>query len=188
MTAIEENDTIAVPPSTGSRLAPGDFVELSRLRTVLSMISRDGANLARDFLICTQVGAASETETADWKLQLRTQTAFPFVQHAFSFGVFRLLPAQRLLLQGGERLGIGSRAFDILAMLVEHAGEVVCKAELMRRAWPNVNIEENNLKVQVSCVRRIIGNAEGGRPQIVAVPGRGYAFVAPVRVEVEPFA
>ena len=64
----------------------------------------------------------------------------------FSFGPFRLFPSQRLLLEGNRRVQIGSRAFDILTILVERAGEVVNKEELIARTWPNVFVEDSNLK------------------------------------------
>jgi len=99
---------------------------------------------------------------------------------AFSFGPFRLLPSQRLLLKDKRRIHIGSRAFDILTTLVERAGEVVGKDELIARAWPNVYVDDSNLKTQVSGVRRALGEVRAGSRYIVSVPGRGYNFVAPV--------
>jgi hypothetical protein len=74
--------------------------------------------------------------------------------HAISFGPFRLLAAQRLLLEGDKPVRLGSRAFDILAALVERAGEVVGKEDLIGRAWPQTFVEESNLKIQVSALRR----------------------------------
>jgi DNA-binding winged helix-turn-helix (wHTH) protein len=98
----------------------------------------------------------------------------------FLFGPFRLLPSQRLLLEGNRRIQIGVRAFDILTILVERAGELVGKDELFARVWPNVFVADSNLKVQVSLLRRALGEAHAGRPYVVTVPGRGYNFVAPV--------
>ena len=97
-----------------------------------------------------------------------------------AFGPFRLFPSQRLLLEGNRRVQLGSRAFDILTILVERAGEVVGKDELIARVWPNVFVEDSNLKTQVSGLRRALGEARAGRRYIVTVPGRGYNFVAPV--------
>jgi predicted ATPase/DNA-binding winged helix-turn-helix (wHTH) protein len=102
---------------------------------------------------------------------------------AISFGPFRLLAAQRLLLEGEQPVRLGSRAFDILAALVERAGEVIEKEELIARAWPRTLVEEGNLKIQVRALRRALGDGQGGHRYIVAVPGRGYSFVAPVRRE-----
>jgi DNA-binding winged helix-turn-helix (wHTH) protein len=100
-----------------------------------------------------------------------------------SFGPFRLLAAQRLLLESDKPVRLGSRAFDILAALVERAGEVVGQAELMARAWPQSFVEDSNLKIQVSALRRTLGDGQNGQRYIVTVPGRGYNFVAPVRLE-----
>jgi predicted ATPase/DNA-binding winged helix-turn-helix (wHTH) protein len=102
---------------------------------------------------------------------------------AISFGPFRLLAAQRLLLEGEQPVRLGSRAFDILAALVERAGEVIEKEELIARAWRRTFVEEGNLKIQVRALRRALGDGQGGHRYIVAVPGRGYSFVAPVRRE-----
>ncbi len=102
---------------------------------------------------------------------------------AISFGPFRLLAAQRLLLEGDNPVRLGSRAFDILAALVERAGEVVGKKELIAGAWPQTFVEDANLKIQVSALRRALGDGQGGHRYVVTVPGRGYNFVAPVRRE-----
>ena len=108
---------------------------------------------------------------------------FPMNGHAISFGPFRLLAMQRLLLEGDQPVRLGSRAFDILAALVERASEVVGKEELIARAWPKTYVEEANLKIQVSALRRALGDGQGGHRYVVTVPGRGYNFVAPVRRE-----
>src|SRR5689334_15548544 len=97
---------------------------------------------------------------------------------AISFGPFRLLAGQRLLLDGQKPVRLGSRAFDILTALLERAGEVVGKEELIARAWPRTFVEESNLKIQVSALRRALGDGQGGHRYIVTVPGRGYNFVA----------
>src|SRR5258706_5379552 len=102
---------------------------------------------------------------------------------AISFGPFRLLAAQRLLLEGDTPVRLGSRAFDILAALVERAGEVVGKEELVARAWPKTFVDEANLKMQVRALRRALGDGQGGHRYVITVPGRGYNFVAPVRHE-----
>ena len=104
-------------------------------------------------------------------------------EHAISFGPYRLLAAQRLLLEGEQPVRLGSRAFDILAALVERAGEVVGKEQLIARAWPQTFVEEANLKIQVSALRRALGDGQGGNRYVITVPGRGYNFVAPIRRE-----
>ncbi len=102
---------------------------------------------------------------------------------AISFGPYRLLAAQRLVLEGDKPVRLGSRAFDILAALVERAGEVVSKEELIARAWPATYVDEANLKIQVSALRRALGDGQGDNRYIATVVGRGYNFVAPIREE-----
>ncbi len=87
-----------------------------------------------------------------------------------SFGPYRLLAAQRLLLEGDKPVRLGSRAFDILTALVERAGEVVGKEELITRAWPATFVEEANLKIQISALRRAL--VDGHIPTIVIRPRR----------------
>ena len=101
----------------------------------------------------------------------------------FSFGPFRLMPSQRLLLEGDRTIQIGSRAFDILTALVVRAGEVVGKDELIEQVWPKVFVDDSNLKTQICALRRALGEGHAGRRFIVTVPGRGYNFVVPVSCE-----
>ena len=105
---------------------------------------------------------------------------------AVSFGPYRLLTGQRLLLDGDKPVRLGSRAFDVLIALVERAGEVVSKEELIARVWPTTVVESGNLKLQVSALRRALGDGQGKNRYIITVPGRGYNFVAPVRQETLP--
>src|SRR5258705_148823 len=102
---------------------------------------------------------------------------------AILFGPFLLLAERRLLLEGDRPVRLGSRAFDILGALVERAGEGVGKERLPGRAWPQIHVEESNLKIQMSALRRALGDGHGGHRYIATVPGRGYSFVAPVRRE-----
>jgi DNA-binding response OmpR family regulator len=71
-----------------------------------------------------------------------------------SFGPFRLLPTQFLLLEGDKSVPLGSRALEILIVLLERAGELVTKHELMDRVWPNVFVGPANLTVHMSALRR----------------------------------
>src|SRR6202163_4581174 len=102
---------------------------------------------------------------------------------AISFGPFRLLAEQRLLLEGDNPVRLGNRAFDILVALVERGSEVVGKEELMARAWPQTFVEEANLEIQVSALPRALGDGQSGERYIVTVVGQGYNFVAPVRID-----
>src|SRR5580693_10428638 len=107
---------------------------------------------------------------------------------AISFGPFRLFTDQRLLLEGNRPVRLGSRAFDILAALVERPGEVLGKEHLIARAWPQTFVEDSNLKIQVSALRRALGDGQGGNRYVLTVPGRGYNFVAPISLEQVPQA
>ena len=96
------------------------------------------------------------------------------------FGPFCLLPAQQLLLHEDEPVPLGSRAMDILIALVERAGELVSKEELMARVWPNTFVAPANLTVQLCAVRRALGDGRNGSRFVINISGRGYRFVAPV--------
>jgi predicted ATPase/DNA-binding winged helix-turn-helix (wHTH) protein len=103
---------------------------------------------------------------------------------AFAFGPFRLLPVQRVLLQNGAPVRLGSRAFDLLAFLVEHAGQTFTNDRLMAQVWPNVRVVEGSLRVHVAALRKALGDeGTGGAVYVTNVAGRGYSFVAPVTVE-----
>ena len=97
-----------------------------------------------------------------------------------SFGPFRLFVAERLLKKGDETLAVGGRALDILIALVERAGEVVTREELISRAWPGVTVEEANLRVQITGLRKVLGDGGKGARYVANIPGRGYRFAAPV--------
>jgi DNA-binding winged helix-turn-helix (wHTH) protein len=99
-----------------------------------------------------------------------------------SFGPFRLLPTQFLLLEGDKPVPLGSRALEILIALLERRGELVGKQELMARVWPNIVVEFANLTVHMSALRRALRDGREGNRFIINIPGRGYRFVAPVNV------
>lgn len=101
---------------------------------------------------------------------------------AISFGTFRLLPTQRLLLDGETPVRLGSRALEILIALVERPGELLSKKALLARAWPSTHVEEGNLKFQVAALRRALGDGRDGRRYLETSPGQGYRFVAAVTV------
>ena len=97
-----------------------------------------------------------------------------------AFGPYTLLPLQRLLLRGSTPLRLGSRAREILVALVERAGEVVEKRELLRRVWPEMVVEEGTLRVHITTLRKALREGEAGARYVESVTGRGYRFVAPV--------
>ncbi|WP_084801695.1 transcriptional regulator [Bradyrhizobium sp. Ec3.3] len=99
-----------------------------------------------------------------------------------SFGPFRLLPTQFLLLEEDKPVCLGSRALEILIALLERRGQLVSKQDLMARVWPNVFVEPANLTVHISALRRALRDGRDGHRFIVNVPGRGYCFVASVDV------
>jgi adenylate cyclase len=82
-------------------------------------------------------------------------------------------------------VAIGSRALDVLAALVERRGEIVSKEEIIAAVWPRTVVEENNLFVQISALRRVLNREQSGHSCIQTVIGRGYRFIAPV-IRVEP--
>jgi predicted ATPase/DNA-binding winged helix-turn-helix (wHTH) protein len=99
---------------------------------------------------------------------------------SFTFGPFRLLTARHELLAQGVPVAIGQRALDVLFVLVARHGELVTKDELMSEVWPGIVVEENNLAVHISALRKILGQAADGKSYLQTVAGRGYRFVAPV--------
>ncbi len=99
------------------------------------------------------------------------------------FGPFRLVETARLLERDARPVEIGSRAFDILALLLERCGTVVSKRDLMARGWPDLTVDETSLRVQITGLRKVLGDGVDGARYIANLPGRGYCFVAPVRVE-----
>jgi DNA-binding winged helix-turn-helix (wHTH) protein len=102
------------------------------------------------------------------------------VEPSIAFGPFRLCPRQRLLLEGDKPLRLGSRALDILIVLLERSGELVSKQELIARVWPGVTVEDGNLKVHIAALRRTLRDGQIGSRYICTVAGRGYCFVAPI--------
>nr|WP_276595335.1 winged helix-turn-helix domain-containing protein [Roseateles albus] len=80
-------------------------------------------------------------------------------------------PQERVLREGGQTLTLGARAFDVLSALIDRRHRVVSKAELMELGWGNLVVEDNNLSVQISAIRRVLG-----RDSVCTVAGRGYRF------------
>ena len=87
------------------------------------------------------------------------------------FGRFEILLGERRLQVDGQPAALGSRAFDLLAALVMRRDRVVPKDELIEVVWPGLIVEENNLQVQISALRKVLGTQA-----IATVPGRGYQF------------
>lgn len=103
-------------------------------------------------------------------------------ERTFLFGPFRLSTSKRVLFEGDHIVRLGSKAIEILIALVEQAGELVGKRELVEIAWPDTFVVEANLTVQIAALRRALGEDEAANQYIVNSPGRGYRFVAPIRI------
>src|SRR5437870_2120040 len=99
----------------------------------------------------------------------------------FDFGLFRLDPAERLLLLDGRPVPLEPKVFETLLVLIQDRGRLVEKDELMKKVWPDSFVEESNLTRNISVLRKALGESVGGQQYIETVPKRGYRFVAGVR-------
>src|ERR1700760_4029961 len=131
---------------------------------VCTRLTANGAQsstvLAEEFMSVQQVGSSSA-------IRLR-------------FGPFELNVAERSLSKASRIIPLGGRAYDILIALLENAGEVVPKSELIAKAWPGVTVEEGSLRVHLSALRKALGDGQFGNKYIANIQGRGYSFIAPV--------
>ena len=98
----------------------------------------------------------------------------------YSFGDFRLDPAERLLLRNGDALSLTPKVFDALVLLVENAGHLVEKDEFMKCLWPETFVGDDTLAQNISLLRKVLADGTGVPECIVTVPRRGYRFIAPV--------
>ena len=94
-----------------------------------------------------------------------------------AFGPFQLSVARRALRREGRPVRLGNRAFDVLCALASAHGDTVTKDELIAQVWPNQVVEDNALQVQVSALRKALGETAEGQSYILTVPGRGYRFL-----------
>jgi DNA-binding winged helix-turn-helix (wHTH) protein/TolB-like protein len=101
----------------------------------------------------------------------------------YRFGHFRLDLARGALTRGDVPVPLNSRAFELLSTLVAHQGEIMAKDALLAAVWPGSVVEEGNLTVHMSALRRALGDTRDGQGHIVTIPGRGYRFVTPVSIE-----
>jgi pimeloyl-ACP methyl ester carboxylesterase/DNA-binding winged helix-turn-helix (wHTH) protein len=93
------------------------------------------------------------------------------------FGRFVLDPQRRELLREGVRVQLSSRAMDILCELASAKGNVVSKNQLLERVWPGVAVEESNIHVHISALRKALSGGETGESFVVTSPGRGYRLI-----------
>jgi DNA-binding winged helix-turn-helix (wHTH) protein/TolB-like protein/Tfp pilus assembly protein PilF len=98
----------------------------------------------------------------------------------YEFGAFLLNPKERLVLCEGKPISLTPKAFELFLVLVQREGHLVEKEELLRIVWPDVAVEEGNLAVMVSHLRKVLGDDRGTHAFIETVPRHGYRFVAPV--------
>ncbi|WP_404420342.1 winged helix-turn-helix domain-containing protein [Thalassospira australica] len=103
------------------------------------------------------------------------------MEEELSFGPFTFLPARRALLRDGKAVPVGSRAMDILLYLVSNAGELRTNADIVNHVWPDTFVEEANLRVHISALRKALGDTKQTPGFIANIPGRGYTFIATVQ-------
>lgn len=99
----------------------------------------------------------------------------------YEFGSFQLDLTERCLLRNGQFLSLAQKPFEILALLVENQGHLITKEELMNKLWPNTSVEDGNLTVSMSKIRRVLGEDKRRHKFIATYPRRGYRFIAEVR-------
>src|SRR5690242_5942722 len=99
----------------------------------------------------------------------------------YELGPFRLDTGARVLTHDGVSAALGERGVAVLGVLVSHAGEYVEKSAIVDAAWPGVVVEEANLAVQISAIRRALALLPGGEGWIETLARRGYRFVGPVK-------
>jgi eukaryotic-like serine/threonine-protein kinase len=101
-------------------------------------------------------------------------------KHFYAFGPFRLDSEKRVLVRDGVPVPLAPKVAETLLLLVESAGHLVDKDDLMKRVWPDAFVEEGNLNKNIFVLRKLLGLWDGEREYIETVPKRGYRFVAPV--------
>ena len=107
------------------------------------------------------------------------EAEFERAKESIRFGPFTLNPLLRQLRCGEQPIRLGTRAFDLLVTLASHPGKLLTKNELLSRTWPDVQVDEGSLRVQMSTLRKTLQDASNLRC-IDTIPGRGYVFVAPI--------
>ncbi|SHM30793.1 Predicted ATPase [Rhizobacter sp. OV335] len=100
---------------------------------------------------------------------------------AIAFGPFRYDPTLREISDDRGPVRVGSRALQLLAVLLEQPGRLYSRDELVARVWPHTVVEETSLRVHISALRKVLGDGVDGSRYIANVPGRGYAFVGETR-------
>jgi DNA-binding winged helix-turn-helix (wHTH) protein len=160
-------------PISGTKPAPGSTMTSERLQSA-------DAPVPERFDFDTSGGVRLRVQSPDPD-QLDASKPAGATAREISFGPFRLLPAQFLLLEGDKPVLLGSRALHILMVLLERPGELVTRQELMARVWPNLFVDPATLTVHISALRRALRDGRDGNRFIINIRGRGYCFVTPTR-------
>jgi DNA-binding winged helix-turn-helix (wHTH) protein/TolB-like protein len=103
------------------------------------------------------------------------------IKTLYEFGEFRLSVDQHRLLRQNRAVPLTPKAFELLVVLIQSGGRLLTKDDLMKKVWPDSFVEEANLTVHISSLRKALGNSPDGHPLIETVPKLGYRFVVPVR-------
>ncbi len=106
------------------------------------------------------------------------------VRHYYEFGPFRLATAEHRLYRNGEVVLLPPKEFDLLLLFVQHSGQVMDRESLLKALWPNTVVEEANLNVHISALRKALAENSGEPQYIETLPRLGYRFIAPV-IEVD---
>src|SRR5256885_4507863 len=109
-------------------------------------------------------------------------------KHLSGFGSYRLDDVERVLLREGQPVMLPPKDLETLLVLVERAGRIVEKEELLEKVWPGVFVEEGNLARHIFNLRQVLGDSPDGRKYIETIPKRGYRFVAAVHEDQEAAA
>jgi TolB-like protein/DNA-binding winged helix-turn-helix (wHTH) protein/Flp pilus assembly protein TadD len=107
------------------------------------------------------------------------------VKHLYVFGSYRLDAVERVLLRDGQPVTLPPKDLETLLVLVQRAGHIVEKEELLGKVWPGVFVEEGNLARHIFNLRQVLGDSQDGRKYIETIPKRGYRFVAAVQEDPE---
>ena len=99
----------------------------------------------------------------------------------YEYGSFRLDPAEHRLTRNGIVVPLAPKAFDLLLFLVKNQGRLLSKEQIMGELWPGSFVEEANLTVSISLLRKVLGEKEGNLRYIETIPKKGYRFIASVR-------
>lgn len=102
------------------------------------------------------------------------------MEEGFRFGPFELKVAPKTVTRDGEPVVLGSRAVEILLFLVSRAGQLLTNAEIVKHAWPDTYVDDTNLRVHISALRKALGDTKSESRYIANVPGRGYTFIGSV--------